>query len=126
CLEALVMRASHGIRSLFVIAGVAVSTALAAQQAPSATAVPGAIAGIVRDEAGRPIVGARVSIEALATQTRTDSTGRFVLGGLDVRNVTVVFRHLGYRPAVATLEVPAGQTLNLGISLVPLAEELTA
>ncbi|HRN52457.1 MAG TPA: carboxypeptidase regulatory-like domain-containing protein [Gemmatimonadaceae bacterium] len=117
-------------RSLLVIAGLAVSTSLAtaaaAQDRPSTDAVPGAIAGIVRDENGRPIAGARVSIEALATQTSTDSTGRFVLGGLQARNVTVVFRHLGYRPAVATLEVPAGQTLNLGISLVPLAEELTA
>ena len=115
-----------GIRSLFAIAVVAASTALAAQQTPAAGTAPGAIAGIVRDETGRPIAGARVSIEALAAQTQTDSTGRFVLGGLSVRNVTVVFRHLGYRPAIATLEVPAGQTLNLGISLVPLAEELTA
>lgn len=89
-------------------------------------AATGAIAGIVRDESGKPIIGARVSIEALAAQTRTDSTGRFVLAGLPARNVTVRFRHLGYRPAVATIDVPAGQTLNLGISLVPLAEELTA
>lgn len=115
-----------GIRSLFAIAVVAASTTLAAQETPAAAAIPGAIAGIVRDETGRPIAGARVSIDALAAQTQTDSTGRFVLGGLSVRNVTVVFRHLGYRPAIATLEVPAGQTLNLGISLVPLAEELTA
>lgn len=119
-------RVLSGIRSLFIIVGSAVSTAVAAQQAPSTEAAPGAIAGIVRDEAGRPIAGARVSIETLAAQTHTDSTGRFVLAGLPVRNVTVVFRHLGYRPAVATLEVPTGQTLNLGISLVPLAEELTA
>lgn len=101
------------------------ASASQAQQRPDEPAT-GAIAGIVRDESGKPIVGARVSIEALAAQTRTDSTGRFVLAGLPARNVTVGFRHLGYRPAVATIEVPAGQTLNLGISLVPLAEELTA
>jgi hypothetical protein len=94
--------------------------------AQEATTAVGAVAGIVRDEAGRPIIGARVSIEALAVQTRSDSTGRFVLAGLPRQSVTLIFRHLGYRPAVATVEVPAGQTLNLGISLVPLAEELTA
>lgn len=101
------------------------ASSIQAQQRP-AEAATGAIAGIVRDESGKPIIGARVSIEALAVQTRTDSTGRFVLAGLPARNVTVGFRHLGYRPAVATIDVPAGQTLNLGISLVPLAEELTA
>jgi hypothetical protein len=86
----------------------------------------GAIAGIVRDERGQPIADVRVGIETLAVQTRTDSAGRFVLAGLPARNVDVVFRFLGYRPAIAAVGVPAGQTLNLGITMVPLAERLDA
>ena len=119
-----------GIRSLLVFAGIAVSTPLAtdaaAQERPAADTVRGAIAGIVRDENGRPIAGARVSIESVALQTLTDSVGHFVLAGLPVRSLTVAFRFLGYRPALATIDVPAGQTLNLNVALVPVAEELSA
>lgn len=115
------------VRTLLAGAVVAAATVADAQQRPTPDSVhTGAIAGIVRDEAGRPIRGARVGIEALATQTLTDSTGRFVLAGLPSRSVTVIFRQLGYRPAIATVEVPRGQTLNLAIALVPLAEELSA
>ena len=101
-----------------------------AQQAPAAAAAAdsttGAVAGIVRDERGRPMIGARVGIEALALQTLTDSAGRFVLAGLPTRTVSVVVRFLGYRPAIANVGVPAGQTLNLGITMVPVAERLDA
>lgn len=107
-------------------AGASPSTLRAQQATPSDTVPQGAIAGIVRDEKGEPVVGARVGIEALAIQTRTDSTGRFVLAGLPARSVDVVFRQLGYRPAIATVGVPAGQTLNLGITLVPVATRLDA
>lgn len=103
----------------------AATASLADAQQPPAQAT-GAIAGVVNDETGKPLAGARVSIEALAVQTITDSTGRFILAGLPARNVIVSFRQLGYRPAVASIDVPANQTLNLGISLVPLAEELSA
>lgn len=123
------MTLHHQLRLLLGIALLGAATAADAQQSavtPADTTAVGAIAGVVRDERGEPIARARVAIEALAVQTFTDSAGRFVLAGLPASTVSVVFRFLGYRPAVATLAVPTGQTLNLGISLVPLAEELTA
>lgn len=113
----------------FTCALVSAASLAGAQQAPppapDSTNV-GAIAGVVRDERGQPMARARVAIEALALQTFTDSAGRFVLAGLPARTTSVVVRFLGYRPAVATISVPAGQTLNLGISMVPLAERLDA
>jgi len=115
-------------RLLLPLALGAVSAVAAAQETPaSRDSIPrGAVAGVVRDERGQPIADARVGIEALAVQTRTDSLGRFVLAGLPARSVDVVVRFLGYRPAIATVTVPADRTLNLGIALVPTAERLDA
>lgn len=115
-------------RLLLPLTLLAVSAVAEAQETPAPRdSIPrGAVAGIVRDERGQPIADARVGIEALAVQTRTDSLGRFVLAGLPARSVDVVVRFLGYRPAVATVAVPADRTLNLGIALVPTAERLDA
>lgn len=113
----------------FTCALVSAASLAGAQQAPppapDSTNV-GAIAGVVRDERGQPIARARVAIEALAVQTFTDSAGNFVLAGLPARTTSVIFRFLGYRPAATTVNVPAGQTLNLGITMVPVAERLDA
>jgi hypothetical protein len=99
----------------------ATASALAAQSAPR-----GAVAGVVRDEAGRPVAGARVSIEALARQVRVDSSGAFALADLPAGPVEVTIRALGFRPAVATLEIPANQTVNIAITLAPVAVALDA
>lgn len=119
----------HLLSPLLLCALALLGGAVEAQQSPPPTpdtVAVGAIAGVVRDERGQPMAGARVGIEVLAVQTRTDSLGRFVLAGLPARSVDVVFRFLGYRPAIATVGVPEGQTLNLGITMVPVAERLDA
>jgi hypothetical protein len=86
----------------------------------------GALAGVVRDRQGNPIPGARVTIESLVLQTRTDSTGAFALGGLPTRPLRIGIRALGYLPAEAQLEVPQGQTLNIAITLAPSVARLEA
>src|SRR4051812_8280355 len=41
-----------------------------------------AIAGFVRDSAGRPIPDAQVAVETLGRETSADASGHFVLNGL--------------------------------------------
>ena len=58
----------------------------------------GTIMGFVRDSASRPVAGADVMLRPSAKRTRTDSTGRFTLTGVDPASYTVVARKVGFLP----------------------------
>jgi hypothetical protein len=58
----------------------------------------GTIAGIVRDSMSAPVADADIVLRPGARRTRTDSTGRFTLTGLDPNNYTVVARKVGFFP----------------------------
>jgi hypothetical protein len=91
--------------------------------APAAT---GAISGIVLDEAGKPLANARVTIEALARQTRTNPEGEFSLANIPAGEVALSVRQVGFRAANATLQVVAGSTINVQIRLVLTSATLDA
>ncbi len=110
-----------GIASLFI--GTLIATTAGAQS-PANSVPTGAIAGVVTDAGGRPLAGATVSVASLAVQTTTDSTGQFALAGLPSRNLTFSVRLAGYRPANATLSLPAGRTLNVSITMVQIVASL--
>lgn len=98
---------------------------VAQAQNPAPTPV-GAITGLVLDEAGNPLVNARVAIEALARQTRTNAEGEFTLSNLPAGPVGLTVRQVGYRAASATLDVIAGNTINVQIRLVLTSASLDA
>ncbi|MBX3134476.1 MAG: carboxypeptidase regulatory-like domain-containing protein [Gemmatimonadaceae bacterium] len=113
-----------GVIVAFALFGTA--TPASAQESSVTVTSRGALAGVVRDPQGNPIADARVTIDSPVLQARTDSSGAFALGGLPTRQLRVTIRALGYQPAVAELEVPLGQTLNIAIVLAPTVARLDA
>jgi TonB-linked SusC/RagA family outer membrane protein len=80
------------------------------------------IAGtIVDSRSGRPIEGARVSVQGTQNSARTDGQGRFRLTGLSGSSVTVAVSMIGYRPTTEVVSV--GQT-DLRIAITEQAVNL--
>ena len=57
------------------------------------------ITGIVRDTARLPVANVDVTARPGAHRARTDSAGRFTIGGLEAGRYVVVARKLGFAPA---------------------------
>lgn len=70
------------------------------------------------------LAGAEVTVAGSPVATRTDSTGRFRLTGLEPGPHTVTFRLFGYSPASRAITVGAGGTPFVSIALTPAAQEL--
>lgn len=78
-------------------------------------AVPCDVEGVVLDEAGLPIGGARVSVRERAARTETDSSGHFRLSDLSCP----VLLHVAAASRLSTqVEVPAGHESVLEIILI--------
>ena len=108
---------TSGIRWLAVAAlGAVTASVLVAQAGPPAGAP--VITGVVQDEAGRPLAGARVRIADGArggVEAETDSLGRFRVPLAGVAAQSLVARRVGYAPdTVPVAAVPPGG----GIALV--------
>ncbi len=120
-------------RFLFVKRGglMAVAVALVAvarvgvaqQQVPAAVAL-GTVRGVVRDESGLGIAGARVTV-APNLGAVTDSTGAFVLRGVPKGGATLVVRRLGYSPLEAHVDV-ADAAAPTELTVKPIAAALPA
>ena len=75
------------------------AAAITAAPRPAAAAPAGApaITGVVRDEGGRPVVGATVDLRAdSAVLVHTDSVGRFAFAGVPPGQYRMRVRALGY------------------------------
>jgi TonB-dependent starch-binding outer membrane protein SusC len=84
----------------------------------------GNISGVVKDNTiGETLPGANVVIEGTTTGASTGIDGSFLLQNVPAGEVTLSVSYLGYIPATATVNVVAGQTVNVEI---PLEPEITA
>ncbi len=90
---------SRLLTGLGIALGSAVSAA-GAQQPSGAT-----VTGFVRDSASQPVANADVIARPGSHRTRSDSTGRFTLTGLDAGKYTIVGRKLGYAPVNYDVEL---------------------
>lgn len=86
----------------------------------------GAIAGVVRDDQGAALEDVRILIQDLPRQTRSATNGAFVLEGLPAGPHRVRFRKIGYHEAQADISVIADSAITVGVTLVPVAEQLDA
>jgi hypothetical protein len=79
---------------------------------------PARLTGVVVDAAGRPLAGVQVRVPGTAAHARTDSTGRFALGGLPAGTVMVEARAIGLallrRPVTLRLDGP--QSIRLAMT----------
>src|SRR5207253_5890882 len=60
----------------------------------------GHLAGVVRDEVGKPVVGVEVTAIKHSITTRTDSAGHFLLASLPAGALDLSFRRLAYEPVI--------------------------
>lgn len=85
----------------------------------------GAIAGIVLDERGNPLVGAEVTIAELNRVTATDASGRFRLNGIPAGTHSVLVIYLSAMAADAReVVLESGKTMDLEFRLKRFGEEI--
>src|SRR5688572_10108549 len=85
----------------------------------------GTLRGVVRNETGRPIEYALVSLEPAGVnrQVRTDRDGRFSLLGATPGPRTIRVTFVGYRPHERSVQVPRG-TIDIEVTLERLVPTL--
>lgn len=109
--------------------GALVASALSLMNAPASAqrraVSTGSIAGVVRDEAGEPIINVEVVAIKHAIAARTDSLGKFFLAALPAGALDLTFRRLAFEPAVVTIDLPADDTTEIQVKLTVSAQRLT-
>lgn len=87
------------------------------------------LVGVVRDSlTGNPIQGVTIWVPQQALATRSSSTGRFTLEGVEAGQSEILFRQVGYHVGSITFELTVTQssTVDLGaLAMVPIATELS-
>jgi hypothetical protein len=102
-------------RTLLLIA--CIGPTLAAQR-------PGVITGTVKDESGARVPNVEVTVPKTGAIAHTDSSGRFQIARLSPGLFDVSLRRLSYAPMMLSLEVTAGDTTDVDITLTAAAETL--
>ena len=101
------------------IRGAAFGLALWALLAPHAGAQrpAAALSGVVKDETGAVIPNVEVSAIKVRAAVRTDSLGRFLLANLPPGPLEFTFRRLAFSPFLMTIDVSAGDTTDVEVTL---------
>jgi hypothetical protein len=104
---------------------IALAAALAAPITVLSAQTPGALSGIVRDSAGRPLREAVVVLDPNddIRATRTDAAGRFRFDRLRAKRYVMRTTWIGYQADERTIELPAGG-LEVTITLTRLTFRL--
>jgi TonB-dependent Receptor Plug Domain/Carboxypeptidase regulatory-like domain/Gram-negative bacterial TonB protein C-terminal len=84
----------------------------------------GGVHGTVKDSLGFPIGGVQISIRNAELRAESDEEGQFLLAKSRAGTTTIRLRRIGYRPDSTTVEVLAGQTIEVGVVLQRVAMEL--
>lgn len=104
--------------TILCVAGTALSaTSLRAQSL-------GAVTGNVTDSAGRPLVGAEVTLDETSLRVLTDERGEFRIGGAPAGPAFLRARRLGFAPSQTRVEVPANGEATVSLRLRPVAAML--
>jgi Carboxypeptidase regulatory-like domain len=85
---------------------------------PGSAPPTGSIGGIVRDPMGVPVVGAIVTVEGSARQSRSDEEGRFAMTRVMVGIQEISIRRIGYRPTRAQIPVRADSATMISVTLI--------
>lgn len=80
---------------------------------------------VVSDSANTPIRGAVVTLMRLNRSTLSDSSGAFILPGIEAGVEIVQVRRVGYAPITTRLKLPAGDTLDVDFEMSLNAQRLT-
>lgn len=91
---------------------------------PDSTSRTGSIGGIVRDPTGVPVVGAVVTVEGSARQSRSNEEGRFAMTRVPVGIQEISIRRIGYRPTRAQIPVGADSATMVSVTLIAEPQRL--
>jgi carboxypeptidase family protein/TonB-dependent receptor-like protein len=83
------------------------------------------LVGKVHEASGAGIPSVRVSAKASGQTALSDSTGRFVLRGLDTGHVAFSVRRIGFEPSEFTVSLDSGETFTLDLTLNQSVVQLT-
>lgn len=83
-----------------------------------------AIAGVVRDSAGRPLPGAFVSVPAAGATTFANDSGWFGLTDLPADTVLVEARRIGYQAVDFEIALLDGKTVEMVLLMRPVVQTL--
>ncbi len=100
----------------------AIPSGVAAQQPVLA---PGTVSGVLLEENGTPITGARVQLVELQRHIITGADGRFVFGAVPAGSYRLSVMRIGYAPALQTIRVDSAPE-RLRITLREGRVELSA
>lgn len=92
------------------------SAPLAAQQ--------GTVSGVVRTEAGEPLVGAQVTVTGTSLGTLTQENGRYLLTQVPSGEQRIQAELIGYSTVIRTANVRPGETVTLDFTLTTEAVAL--
>lgn len=97
-----------------------------AAQAQESSAETGTVAGAVVDgKTGETLPGANVRVAGTQRGASTGAEGRYRIEGLAPGTYDVEFSFVGYQPKTVTgVEIAAGQTTTLDVTISPAAQEL--
>ncbi len=102
------------------------ATAPPRRDAPAATVARGVIDGVVTDTNLVPLISAEVTILRTTVKISTNNLGRFRFTDVPSGQYLLIVKRLGYRPASAVIDVPAGDTVRLSYTLERSAQGLAA
>jgi hypothetical protein len=88
------------------------------------TPPPAQLRGSVATPTGVPVSGAEITVIGDSLSALTDSTGRFVLGGIPPGTHVVRVRRIGYRAQYLAASLRAGERKEVTIALTPGVYEL--
>lgn len=75
------------------------------------------VGSVVSAEDGSPLVGATILIQGMVLGTTTDARGNFTLKDVPAGKHLLVISMVGYRRAVESIRVPAGEEVHVRIQL---------
>jgi TonB-dependent receptor len=83
------------------------------------TAQSGTVRGRLTDELGLPLPGSNAYIDGLEAVAVSDIEGEFILLDIPLGSHKLVVKYIGYQTLEQTIEVSAGQTTELDLSMSP-------
>jgi iron complex outermembrane receptor protein len=80
----------------------------------------GFVSGTARDaQTGEPLPGVNMQLTESSTGSATDADGSFTIGPLDAGTYTLQASYIGYRKQSQSLQIAAGDTLQVQLALAP-------
>lgn len=108
--------------ALVTFNGAAHAQAMPNDQDQAANQAAGQINGTVSDANGNLVAGATVRVEGSNQVVSTDSGGRFVIRSAPQGPVRITVNYFGSATAIETVNVVAGQSVSVAISMVSVQE----